>query len=139
MFIKEVDQLKATIARMEQDKESLQHSIYDTTYEKNQISYDLEQREKQLLENMEDLQAERSKRQKNLGGLFSTEVNSKNLNSKLKEAQVEGQRWKRSWELPVWEQKERESAGKFILLTFEYFVSVVVIFLFNFLFSKRFV
>ncbi|KAI5431273.1 hypothetical protein KIW84_035446 [Lathyrus oleraceus] len=31
----EVDRLKAIIARLEQDKESLEHSICDATYEKN--------------------------------------------------------------------------------------------------------
>lgn len=43
---KELDCLKAIIARLEQDKEILDHSIYDATYEKNQISYDLEQKDK---------------------------------------------------------------------------------------------
>ncbi|KAI5444707.1 hypothetical protein KIW84_013109 [Lathyrus oleraceus] len=38
----EVDRLKAIIARLEQDKESLEHSIYGAAYEKNQINYDLE-------------------------------------------------------------------------------------------------
>lgn len=58
---------------------------------------------------MEELQDERSKRQKTLGGLFSVGVYFQNLNSKLKEAQAEGQRWKRSSELAIWEQQERES------------------------------
>ncbi|KAI5435750.1 hypothetical protein KIW84_022251 [Lathyrus oleraceus] len=84
----EVNRLKATIARLEQDKEILEHSLYDATYEKNQISYDLEQKDKQLLENMEELWTERSKRQKTLGGLFSVGVNFENLNGKLMEAQV---------------------------------------------------
>ncbi|KAI5437290.1 hypothetical protein KIW84_023416 [Lathyrus oleraceus] len=53
--IEEVDRLKATIARLEQDKESLEHILYDVTYKKNQISYDLEQKDKQLLKNMEEL------------------------------------------------------------------------------------
>ncbi|KAI5399639.1 hypothetical protein KIW84_064822 [Lathyrus oleraceus] len=107
--LKEVDHLRATIARLEQDKESLEHSLYDATYEKNQISYDLEQKDKQLLESMEELQAKRSKRQKNLGGLFSAKVNFENINGKLKEAQDEIHRWKRSWELAAWEQQEREN------------------------------
>lgn len=51
----EVDRLKANISRLEQDKESLEYSLYDATYEKNQISYDLGQKDKQLLENMEEL------------------------------------------------------------------------------------
>ncbi|KAI5431329.1 hypothetical protein KIW84_035491 [Lathyrus oleraceus] len=100
----EVDRLKATISRMEQDKEILEHSLYDATYEKNQISYNLEQKDRQLLENMEELWVERSKRQKTLGGLFSAKVNFENLNGKLKEAQAEGQRWKMAYELAVWEQ-----------------------------------
>lgn len=107
MSTKEVNRLKDTIARLEQDKESLKHSIYDATYEKNQISYGLEQKDTQLLENMEELRTERSKRQKTLGGLFSAGVNFENLNGKLKEAQDEGQRWKRAWELATWEQQER--------------------------------
>ncbi|KAI5409559.1 hypothetical protein KIW84_055110 [Lathyrus oleraceus] len=53
--IQEVDNLKSTIVRLEQDNESLEHSLYDATYEKNQISYDLQQKDKQLLENMEEL------------------------------------------------------------------------------------
>lgn len=44
--IEEVDNLKATIVGLEQDKESLEHSLYDTTYETNQISNDLEERDK---------------------------------------------------------------------------------------------
>lgn len=40
--IEEVDHLRATISGLEQDKGSLEHNIYDTTYEKNQVSYDLE-------------------------------------------------------------------------------------------------
>ncbi|KAI5433139.1 hypothetical protein KIW84_020431 [Lathyrus oleraceus] len=32
--IEEVDRLRATIVGLEQDKESLKHSLYDTTYEK---------------------------------------------------------------------------------------------------------
>lgn len=74
---------------MEQDKEILEHSLYDATYEKYQISYDLEQKDKQLLENMEELQAERSKRQKTMGGLFSVGVNFENLNGRLNKAQSE--------------------------------------------------
>lgn len=46
MSTKEVDRLKATIARLEQDKEILEHSLYDVTYEKNQISYNLKQKDK---------------------------------------------------------------------------------------------
>ncbi|XP_050875414.1 uncharacterized protein LOC127079045 [Lathyrus oleraceus] len=61
---KEVDRLKSNIARLEQYKESLEHNIYDATYEKTQISYDLEQKDKQLLENMEELWTERSKRKR---------------------------------------------------------------------------
>ncbi|KAI5444836.1 hypothetical protein KIW84_013207 [Lathyrus oleraceus] len=87
--IEEVGRLRATIAGLEQDKESLEHNLYDTTYEKNQISYDLEKRDKQVLENMEELWAEKRKRKKILGGLFSAGVDFKNLNSKLKEAQAE--------------------------------------------------
>lgn len=68
MSIQEVDNLKSTIVRLEQDNESLEHSLYDATYEKNQISYDLEQKDKQLLENMEELHIKRSKRQNTLGG-----------------------------------------------------------------------
>lgn len=56
------------------------------TYEKNHVSYDLEQRDKQLLESMEEAKTERIKRQKTLGGLFSTEVDLENLNKHLKEA-----------------------------------------------------
>ncbi|KAI5401945.1 hypothetical protein KIW84_066419 [Lathyrus oleraceus] len=74
MSTEEVDRLKATIARLEQDKEILEHSLYYATYEKNQISVG---------------------------------VNFENLNGKLKEAQAEGQRWKRTRELAVWEQQER--------------------------------
>ncbi|KAI5400828.1 hypothetical protein KIW84_065621 [Lathyrus oleraceus] len=87
--IEEVDRLKAIIARLEQDKESLEHILYDATCEKNKISYDLKQKDKQLLENMEELEAERSKRQKKRG-LFSVKVNFENINSKLKEDQTEG-------------------------------------------------
>ncbi|KAI5419652.1 hypothetical protein KIW84_043715 [Lathyrus oleraceus] len=83
---------------LEQDKESLEHSLYNVTYEKNQIIFDLEQKDKQLLENMEELWTERSKRQKTLGGLVSARVNFENLNGKLKEAQAEGHKWKRAWE-----------------------------------------
>ncbi|KAI5443171.1 hypothetical protein KIW84_012002 [Lathyrus oleraceus] len=64
--IEEVDHLRATIFWLQQDKESLEHSLYDTTYKENQVSYDLEQRDKQILENMEELQAEKSKRRKTL-------------------------------------------------------------------------
>lgn len=99
----EVDRLKATIARLEKDTESLEHSLYDATYEKNQISYDLEQKDKQLLENMEELRTKRSKRQKTLEGLFSDGVNFENINGKLKEAQAKGQRWKRAWQSAIWE------------------------------------
>lgn len=53
--IEEVNRLRVTIARLEQYKESLEHNLYDTTYKKNQVSYDLEQRDKQLLENREEL------------------------------------------------------------------------------------
>lgn len=44
-----------------------------------------------------------------MGSLFSVGVNFENLNGKLKEAQAEGQRWKRESELAVWEQQKRES------------------------------
>lgn len=107
MSTEEVDRLRETIVRLEKDKESLEHSLYDMTYKNNQVSYDLEQRDKQLLKNREELQAERSKRQKTLGGLFSTEVDFKNINKKLKETQAKGQRWKRSWDQDMWEQQER--------------------------------
>lgn len=102
--IEEVDRLRAAIVRIKQDKEILEHSFYDTNYEKNQVSYDLEQRDKKLFENREELQAERSKREKTLGGLFSARVDVKNINKKLKETQAEGQMWKISWELAMWEQ-----------------------------------
>ncbi|KAI5426664.1 hypothetical protein KIW84_032191 [Lathyrus oleraceus] len=58
---------------------------------------------------MEELRTKRSKIKKHLGGLFSAGVNFENLNGRLKEAQVEGRRWKRACELVVWEQRQRES------------------------------
>lgn len=87
--IEEVDRLRETITRLEQDKGSLERNLYDTAYEKNQVSYDLEQRDKQLLDSREELKAKRSKIHKTLGGLFSVGVDFKILNKKLKEAQVE--------------------------------------------------
>lgn len=86
----EVDHLKSIISRLEKDKEILEHSLYDATCEKNQISYDLEQKDRQLLENMEELWTERIKRQKILRGLSNAKVNFENLNGRLKEAQAEG-------------------------------------------------
>lgn len=41
--------------------------------------------------------------------MFSSRVYFENLNGRLKEAQVEGQRWKRASELAIWEQQERET------------------------------
>ncbi|KAI5414043.1 hypothetical protein KIW84_058255 [Lathyrus oleraceus] len=90
MSTEEVGRLKL------QNKESLEHNLYDAAYEKNQISYNLELKDKYLLENMEELHTERSKRRKTLGGLFSVGVNFENLNGKLKEAQAEGPMWKRA-------------------------------------------
>lgn len=80
------------------------------SYEKNLVSYDLEQKDKQLLESQKEIRTERSKRQKILGGLLGVGFNLETLNKKLKEAQAEGQRWKRSWELATWQKKEREGA-----------------------------
>lgn len=77
MSTEEVDRLKATISRLEHDKESLEHSLYDATYEKNQISYALEQKDKQLLENMEELRTERSKRQNTWEGYSVLELTLK--------------------------------------------------------------
>lgn len=48
--IEEVDCLKATEARLEREKESLEHDLYDNAYKKNQLSFNLKQREKQLCE-----------------------------------------------------------------------------------------
>ncbi|KAI5417447.1 hypothetical protein KIW84_042162 [Lathyrus oleraceus] len=71
--------------------------------------YDLEQKDKQLLESQKEIKTERSKRQKTLGGLLGVGFNLETVNKKLKEAQAEGQRWKRSWELDMWDQQEREN------------------------------
>ncbi|KAI5424740.1 hypothetical protein KIW84_030796 [Lathyrus oleraceus] len=57
-----------------------------TPWIKERISYDLEQKDRQLLENMEELRTERSKRQKTLGGLFSAGVNFENLNEALRKS-----------------------------------------------------
>lgn len=107
--IEEVDRLKPAIAKLEKDKENLEYNLYDMTYEKNLVSYDLEQKDKQLLESQKEIKTERSKRQKILGGLLGAGFNLETLN-KLKEAQAEGQWCKRSWALAMWEQQERESA-----------------------------
>lgn len=48
--IEEVDRLKVAIAKLERNKESLEYSVYDMNYEKNLVSYDLEQRDKHLIE-----------------------------------------------------------------------------------------
>ena len=44
--IEEVDRLKTAIAKLKQAKENLEYNLYDVTYEKNLVSYDLEQKDK---------------------------------------------------------------------------------------------
>lgn len=65
-------------------------------YEKNLVSYEFEQKDKQLLESQKYMKTEKSIRQKTLGGLLGVWFNLETLNKKLKEAQTEGQRWKRA-------------------------------------------
>ncbi|KAI5419272.1 hypothetical protein KIW84_043444 [Lathyrus oleraceus] len=48
MSIKEVDRLRATVVGLKKDKESLENNLYDMAYEKHQVSYDLEQRDKKM-------------------------------------------------------------------------------------------
>lgn len=55
--------------------------------QKNLVSHDLEQSDKQLLESQIEIKTERSKRHKTLGGLLGVEFNLETLNKKLKEAQ----------------------------------------------------
>lgn len=40
--IEEVNRLKTAIAKLEQDKENLEYNLYDMTYKKNLVNYDLE-------------------------------------------------------------------------------------------------
>lgn len=87
--IEEVENLKAIVTRIEREQENLEHNLYDVSYEKNKLKFDLGKREKQLGESEENVELERGKRHKTLGGLFSTRVNLESLNQQLKDARVE--------------------------------------------------
>lgn len=78
--IEEVDDLTETVAQLEREKENLKHNLYDVSYERNKLKFDLEKRENQLYESVEKVIFERGKRQRALRGLFSLEVNLESLN-----------------------------------------------------------
>ncbi|KAI5383156.1 hypothetical protein KIW84_070532 [Lathyrus oleraceus] len=60
-------------------------------------SYNLEQKDKHLLESMEEAKTKRSKRQKTLRGLFSVGIELENLNKQLKKSQKRNQIWYKSY------------------------------------------
>ena len=48
--VEEVDMLKATIERLEKEKEELQQQLHQTSYERNKFKFDFEKKKKQLNE-----------------------------------------------------------------------------------------
>lgn len=45
VFVEEVDCLKAIVPQLEWENESLEYDLYNSTYEKNQLSFNLRKRE----------------------------------------------------------------------------------------------
>ncbi|KAI5400158.1 hypothetical protein KIW84_065181 [Lathyrus oleraceus] len=79
--IEETDHLKETITHLKQEKESLEHNLYNASYKKNQLKSNLGQKAKQHC-----------------------------LNRKLRDARIEGKKWKIAWEIAKWEQEEMNDA-----------------------------
>lgn len=105
-LLKRSSELKATITQLELEKEELEHNLYHVSYEKNELKFNLNQKEKQLYKGEEKAEFERSKRQRTLGGLFGARFNLDSLYQQLDVAQKESRNWKSVWTQAMWEQEE---------------------------------
>jgi hypothetical protein len=62
--VEEVDELKATIERLEREKEDLQQQLHQTSYERNKFKFHFEEKIKQLKRSEEMVEEERAKKER---------------------------------------------------------------------------
>ncbi|WJX73042.1 hypothetical protein P8452_56867 [Trifolium repens] len=103
--VEEVDELKATIKRLEKEKEDLQQQIHQTSYERNKFKFHFEERRKQLKRSDEMVEEERAKKERVDECLEGVTNKIQEGNDRLKQAWKEISDWKDLWNRTLKERK----------------------------------
>ncbi|KAI5419035.1 hypothetical protein KIW84_043299 [Lathyrus oleraceus] len=110
--IKEIEELKTAMAKLEKENEELQIKLQQTINEKNNMKWDLERKEAQLQAHVEKFNKEEHKRKKIKVGLEQADHCLNTLKGQLRQAQKECQDNERWWHLATKENKTiRDTLG----------------------------
>ncbi|KAI5424663.1 hypothetical protein KIW84_030740 [Lathyrus oleraceus] len=110
--IEEMEELKATMAKLEKENEELQMKLQQTINEKNNMKWELERKEAQLQAHVEKFNKEEHKRKKIKVGLEQADHCLDTLKGQLRQAQKECQDNERWWHLATKENKTiRDTLG----------------------------
>lgn len=90
MSVEEMEDLKVALEQAQQEIEGLEHNLYDLTYEKYQLQYELKLKEEQIQKNSELA----LKRKRSTDGLPSATFNLDSHNQQLNDAAKEIERLK---------------------------------------------
>ncbi|WJX25239.1 hypothetical protein P8452_14301 [Trifolium repens] len=96
--IEEVDKLRTIIDRLESEKEALQHDIYQVNYERNELTFKLNERTKELKMAKKAIEDEERKRQKVAACLAGSTEEIKGRNQLLDQAWKEVDSVRGAWE-----------------------------------------
>ncbi|GAU40821.1 hypothetical protein TSUD_398050, partial [Trifolium subterraneum] len=104
--IEEVNELKATIERLEKEKGDLQQQLYHTTHECNKFKFHFEEKRKQLAESIKRTEEEKAKKERVDDCLAGVTNEVKERNRRLDKAWKENKDWKDLWEHTLRSRKE---------------------------------
>jgi hypothetical protein len=96
--IEEVDKFRTIIDRLESEKEALQHDIYQVNYERNELTFKLNERTKELKMAKKAIEDEERKRQKVAACLAGSTEEIKGRNQLLDQAWKEVDSVRGAWE-----------------------------------------
>ncbi|KAI5396864.1 hypothetical protein KIW84_062915 [Lathyrus oleraceus] len=110
--IEEMEELKATMAKLEKENEELQTKLQQTINEKNNMKWELERKEAQLQAHVEKFNKEEHKRKKIKMGLEQADHCLDTLKGQLRQTQKECQDNEHWWHLATKENKTiRDTLG----------------------------
>jgi chromosome segregation ATPase len=104
--VEEVDELKATIERLEREKEDLQQQLHQTSYERNKFKFHFEEKIKQLKRSEEMVEEERAKKERVDECLEGVTNKIQERNDRLNQAWKEIKDWKDLWNHTLEERME---------------------------------
>ncbi|MCI39861.1 hypothetical protein A2U01_0061093, partial [Trifolium medium] len=104
--VEEVDEIRATIERLEKEKEDLQWQLHQTSHERNEFKFYFEEKKKQLGKSKEMVKEVRTKKERMDDCLAGVTDEIRERNIRLDQAWKKNKDWKDLWELTLRQHRE---------------------------------